>query len=279
MVAFTVDLEDWYHGLEIEISDWPKREERLRKGLDVLLSLLDKADTKATFFILGWIADRYPEVVREIDALGHEIGSHSYWHRKVYDLSPGEFKEDILRTSGALSQLTGKKVEGFRAPYFSITSASVWALDILKECGYTYDCSISPVVTWRYGIPGARENLYYMPRHGLWEYSLSTFRFCGKKLGVGGAYMRLFPYSMARHSLSALSSAGIPAMFYCHPWEYDPGHPRERSISLKAQITHYTGLGRMAYRTAQLLADFKCDTVSAIIASQKNQRPLAHQNG
>ncbi len=274
MFAFTVDLEDWYHGLEIPIQSWASRENRVRKGLDKVLELLDDTQTKATFFTLGWIADQYPEIIKELDAAGHEIGSHSYWHRKVYELTKQEFKEDILRTNASISNIIGKPVTGFRAPYFSITKDSIWALEILRDCGYTYDCSISPVVTWRYGIPGAQENLYYMPDYDMWEYGLSTFSIIKKKFGIGGAYLRIFPIHFTKAAYNSLLASHTDGMFYCHPWEYDPDHPYTTEIPKMARITHYMSLNSMYDKTKELLNSYKFTTVSNIIASNRT-KPLA----
>jgi polysaccharide deacetylase family protein (PEP-CTERM system associated) len=263
--AFTVDVEDWFQGIELSPDEWDNKEDRLARGLDVLLALLEEADVRATFFVLGWIVKKYPHVVKQLAEAGHEIGSHGLNHEKVYCLSPEEFRRDEFETKACLEDVTGKAVVSYRAPFFSITKKSLWALDILAALGYHYDCSISPVVTWRYGIAGAPEGIYRLEKSGLIEYTLSSWTLLGRQFASGGAYFRIFPPYLTCRPFRAKTKGQHPAMFYVHPWEYDPDHPVV-DFEWKARLTHYYNLGAMAKRTKQLLARFRFGSVQSVIA-------------
>ena len=273
MNAFSVDLEDWYQGIELPFESWTNHTERIRKGLDPLIELLDKHNTKATFFTLGWIGEKYPELIRQITDAGHEMASHGYSHEKVYDLTPKAFREEISRTKKVLEDISGTPVVAFRAPFFSVTNRSLWALDILKEEGYTIDCSISPVKTWRYGISTTPDEIFVIKENGITEFPVSTFKFLTKNLGIGGAYFRLFPYALTRNGLKQRSASGKVSMFYIHPWEYDPHHPVVE-MERKAKITHYTRLSKTIPFTDRLLAQFDFDTVSSVVRKYKEQREI-----
>ena len=268
MNSFTVDLEDWYHGIEKPIESWNKYPERLIKGLYPLLQLLEEHNTKATFFTLGWIGDRYPNVIREIANSGHEIASHGYSHEKVYNLSPENFREEIRTTKKILEDITGTLVEAYRAPFFSITNESTWALGILSEEGYSIDCSISPVKTWRYGISNVPDEIFTIKEYGLIEYPVSAFNLFSKRIGIGGAYFRIFPYFFTKNALLARKKNKKPNMFYIHPWEYDPEHPVV-DMEKRAKITHYTRLAKTMPYTKKLLKEFKFDNVSNIVELKK----------
>lgn len=273
MNAFSVDLEDWYQGIELPFNSWNQHSERIRKGLDPLLELLDKHQTKATFFTLGWIGEKYPELIREIAQRGHEMASHGYSHEKVYDLTPDAFRKEISRTKKVLEDISGNQVVAFRAPFFSVTNRSLWALDILKAEGYTIDCSISPVKTWRYGISTTPDEIFTIKENGLTEFPVSTFRLLNKNLGIGGAYFRLFPYMLTSNGLKQRTKEGKVNMFYIHPWEYDPHHPVV-DMERKAKITHYTRLSKTIPFTDRLLGQFKFDTVSNVVAQYAATRKL-----
>lgn len=265
--AFTIDLEDWYHGIELPLSEWTGKENRVEVGLNKVLSLLERHDTKATFFTLGWIAEHYPFIVKRVADAGHEIACHSYEHEKVYDQSPDDFRADTLKAKRLLEDVSGKEVTGFRAPYFSITKRSIWGLDILAELGFTYDCSISPIVTWRYGIANSPNHIYRFDKLDIIEFPLTDFSFLTRKWGTGGAYFRIFPYNALKKAVLAYEKNEQPFMFYAHPWEYDPEHPRVR-MERKAQFTHYHNLNKMEKRTERLLQDFRFGTVAEILAEQ-----------
>lgn len=270
MNAFSIDLEDWYQGIELPFSQWNQHTNRIRKGVDPLLALLDKHNTKATFFTLGWIGEKYPELIKQITDAGHEMASHGYSHEKVYDLSPQAFREEIRKTKQILENVSGQEVTAFRAPFFSITNQSLWALQILKEEGYHIDCSISPVKTWRYGISTTPDEIFTIKETGLIEFPVSTFKLFTKNLGIGGAYFRLFPYFFTKNGLKQRDKAGKPNMFYIHPWEYDPHHPVV-NMERKAKITHYTRLSKTIPFTDKLLAEFKFDTVSNVVKNYQEQ--------
>jgi polysaccharide deacetylase family protein (PEP-CTERM system associated) len=270
MHAFTVDVEDWFHGIELPVEQWTSKEDRLAQGMDVLLALLEEADVQATFFVLGWIVKKYPWVVKRWADAGHEIGSHGLDHKMVYNLSPDEFQRSETETKSCLENVVGTSVVSYRAPFFSITKRSLWALDILGELGYRYDCSISPVVTWRYGIAGAPEGIYRFEKSGLIEYTLSSWRLLGRSFATGGAYFRIFPTFLTDRPFKTHSGGHKPAMFYAHPWEYDPGHPVV-DFEWKARLTHYYNLEGMAKRTKRLLERFCFGTVQGVIENMNPQ--------
>lgn len=265
--AFSIDLEDWYQGIELPREAWKNKEHRLEKGLDVVLELLESSHTRATFFCLGWIGENFRSVIKRISDAGHEIASHGYSHEKIYTLSPDTFREDIRRTKGILEDISGSSVIGNRSPYFSVTRDSLWALPILREEGYRYDSSISPIVTWRYGISNSPRQLYKITDVDLIEYPVSTTTLFGKRIGVGGAYFRIFPYFIFKR---AFQSAVTPQMFYAHPWEFDPKHP-SITFDWRARLTHYFNLPSMLPKTKALLSAFSfCSVWDAITHSEKS---------
>ena len=262
--AFSVDVEDWFQGIDMPVDTWSAQSDRLDRGLDVLLGLLDDAGVVATCFVLGWVAEHRPDVVRRLVAAGHEIGSHGRCHEKLYDLVPDRFRRDELDVKARLEDLAGSPVLGFRAPFFSLTVDSLWACDVLAELGYRYDCSISPVVTWRYGIDGAPEGIYQFEENGLIEFTISTWRLAGRQLGAGGAYLRLFPPFLTGRPFARGDRMGEAGMFYVHPWEYDPDHPVV-TMERKARFTHYHNLRVTGKRTARLLAKHRFSSVGNVI--------------
>jgi polysaccharide deacetylase family protein (PEP-CTERM system associated) len=275
---FTVDVEDWYQGLDFDMDEWARFTPRLETGLARLLDLLADAGARATFFVVGWQADRTPEIVREIARQGHEIACHGYTHRFVYRLTPAAFREEVRRSRDLLETLVGEPVVGFRAPFFSITSDALWALDILLEEGFRYDSSIFPVWNHRYGIPRAarQPGLITTPSGGaIFEIPLSTVRFAARGLPIGlnvpvsgGAYFRLYPYGVTRALVRRLERGGDRLVFYAHPWEYDPAHPRIRLPHPISQVTHYANLAAMAARTRQLLGDFRFVAIREAFAAE-----------
>jgi polysaccharide deacetylase family protein (PEP-CTERM system associated) len=223
-----------------------------------VLALLANNSVKATFFIVGWIADKFPHLVKTIHSQGHIIGCHSYWHRKVYDLSPEEFRADTLKVKELLEDIIGEPVPGYRAPSYSITGRALWAIDILKELGFTYDSSIFPVYHDTYGIPDAPRFNYRHP-NGLLEYPISTALIFGRKVPVsGGGYFRLFPYWFTRWALKSINQKeDKPFVFYLHPWEIDPEQPRMHQARLLSRFRHYNNLDLAKQRLGQLLNDFQ----------------------
>ena len=265
--ALTIDFEDWYQGLEIPPADWGGFESRIVPAGRRLLEILSDANVHATFFVLGAVAERHPEIVREIADAGHEIGTHGYSHTLIYTQTPEVFREEMKRAVGAVEQITGRKILGHRAPFFSITKKSLWALDILGELGMRYDTSIFPVANYRYGIEDAPRWPYELQANGrtLEEFPISTWRILGKNVPIaGGAYFRIFPYAVTRHGFRSINNLGRPAVFYLHPWEIDPGHPR---IDLPKRIaaTHYFNLKATEGRLVRLLRDFKFAPMKEIL--------------
>ncbi len=264
----TIDVEDYFQVSAFEDfinrHDWDAMEQRVVGNTENVLTLLAQHETKATFFIVGWIAEKYPQLVKDIHAQGHAIGCHSYWHRKVYDLSPEEFRSDTQKVKTILEDIIGEPVLGYRAPSYSITKKSLWALDILKEIGFTYDSSIFPVYHDTYGIPNS-PRFPYRHANGLLEFPLSTALLLGRKIPVsGGGYFRLFPYGFTRYALRTINhNEGKPFNFYLHPWELDPGQPRLKQARPLSRFRHYNQLRRTQTRFVQLLKDFSFAPLSS----------------
>jgi polysaccharide deacetylase family protein (PEP-CTERM system associated) len=256
--ALTIDFEDWYQGLEIPHTEWGGFEDRIPAVGRRLLEILDDAGTKATFFVLGYLAEQHPELVREIQAAGHEIGTHGFSHTLIYKQTPEVFRQEITRAVRHLEDLTGAAVLGHRAPYFSITKDSLWALDTIAELGVRYDSSIFPVVNYRYGIADAPRWPYRIAagERTLEEFPITTWDVLGKNLPVaGGAYFRIYPYQLTKRAFRSINGAGKPVVFYLHPWELDPGHPRI-PLPRRIALTHYFNLGATERRLRRLLRDF-----------------------
>jgi polysaccharide deacetylase family protein (PEP-CTERM system associated) len=285
--ALTVDVEDYYQVSAFERvvarDRWSDYESRVAANTDRLLEIFAEADVRATFFVLGWEAERDPSIVRRIAAAGHEVASHGYGHRLVYAQSPAEFRDDVRRAKAVLEAAAGQAVLGYRAPSFSITERSLWALDVLIEEGFVYDASIFPIRHDRYGIPDAPRRPYWVPHGGagvspadnqhvgagkLLEVPGSTVRYLGNNFPVGGGgYFRLLPYWWTRQSILRVNEVeGRAAVFYLHPWEVDPGQPRLNGSAL-SRFRHYRNLGKTEGRLRRLLADFRfgpiADTVLA----------------
>ena len=262
--AFTVDFEDWYQGLEIDQFQWGQYPDRLEIGCRRLLELLDEAGVHATFFVLGYAAERFPELVREIHARGHEIGTHGHGHRFVYHLGREEFRADLTRSIGILEELLGAPIVGHRAPYFSITEGAEWAFDVLRECGIRFDSSVFPVHNYRYGMPQAPRWIHQV-RDGLVEFPLSTYDLWGRNIPIsGGAYFRILPYTVTRFCLRRINGVGQPAVFYIHPWELDPEQPRLR-LARRIALPHYWNLDVAESRLRRLLSDFSFATMSSVL--------------
>ncbi len=265
--AFTVDFEDWFHGLEIDPADWSGFERRVAVGTDRLLDLLAAAGARATFFVLGAAAESAPGLVREIAARGHEIATHGYGHGFVSRMGPEAFRADLERSLEVLAGLVPAPVRGFRAPYFSIRRGTGWAFEILRECGIRYDSSVFPVRNYRYGVPEAPRWVHETGA-GIVELPPSTWRLGGVNLPVaGGAYFRLYPYIVTHFGLRRIAAEGHPAVFYLHPWELDPEHPR---IPMPRRIawTHYLNLARTEKRLRRLLSDFPFTTAAEVLAAR-----------
>jgi polysaccharide deacetylase family protein (PEP-CTERM system associated) len=266
--ALTVDVEDYFHVSAFEgripRSQWEGIEPRTHLGLARILSALDEAGVRATFFFLGWLAERSPALVREVHAAGHEVACHSYWHRLIYQQTPEEFRADLHRGRTILENIIGAAVTAYRAPSFSITRRSLWALDVLVEEGFTLDSSIYPIVHDRYGIPGAPAQPHRLrrPAGEILEFPAPTVRMMGCTLPVGGGgYFRLYPYSCTRYGLRRMNRQGRPAAVYLHPWEFDAEQPRV-SCGRSTAFRHYVGLNRTHKRLNRLLRDFAFGTIT-----------------
>ena len=256
--ALTIDFEDWYQGLEIPHTAWADYEDRIVPVGRRLLELLGDSHTRATFFILGYVAERHPEIVREIADAGHEIATHGYSHSFIYKQTPELFRAEMKRAIDNLEDITGEKVLGHRAPFFSITKESLWALEVLGDLGIRYDSSIFPVLNYRYGIESAPRWPYQIAagESNLTEFPISTWRLLGRNLPVaGGAYFRIYPYRFTRRAFRAINGEGYPVAFYLHPWELDPAQPRI-PLPRRIALTHYFNLAATEGRLRRLLKDF-----------------------
>lgn len=254
--AFTVDWEDWYQGLEIDMENWAGFADRLSVGTDRLLALLADADVRATFFVLGRAAEGAPVLLRRIRDAGHEIGTHGYSHRFVYHLGPEQFRSELRQSLRVIEDILGERVAlGHRAPFFSVIKGTEWAFDIMREEGLAYDSSVFPVHNYRYGIPDAPRWPYNIHADFV-EFPPSTWRLAGRNIPVaGGAYFRIFPYNLTKLALRRINASGRAAAFYIHPWELDPGHPR-LDLPRRISLTHYWNLEHTENRLRRLLRDF-----------------------
>lgn len=279
--ALTIDVEDYFQvsafAPHIERGDWDSHECRIERNVDCILGLLDEADIKATFFTLGWIAERYPAMVRRIVEGGHELASHGYGHQRVSDLSEPAFFEDICSAKTLLEDIGGMRVQGYRAPSFSIGSGNMWALDTLLRAGYRYSSSIYPIRHDHYGMPDA-PRFSHQIRDGLMEIPPTTLRVFNRNLpSSGGGYFRLLPYPLSRWMLRRVNGQDhAPAVFYFHPWEIDVGQPLVPGIGLKTRFRHYVNIGRMEKRLEQLLKDFRWGRMDQIFLSEHGSEvPIA----
>jgi polysaccharide deacetylase family protein (PEP-CTERM system associated) len=280
---FTVDVEEYFQVSLFEDIvprvKWDSLPSRVEIGVNRLLELLARHETYATFFTLGWIADRHPEIVRTIAAAGHEIASHGWWHRRVPRMGREEFRAELRDSKAVLEEVSGQPVLGFRAPSFSIVPGTEWAMDVLIEEGYRYDSSLFPIRrSGGYGYPGARPVPHTIEREGgtLIELPMATTRFAGMRIpAAGGAYLRILPFSLVSRALSESRRAGQSAVFYVHPWEVDPDQPRIE-VSPVARLRHYRGLERTLPRLERLLEEFSFTSINRQFdLSQPTTRSLA----
>ncbi|MCC6502887.1 MAG: DUF3473 domain-containing protein [Deltaproteobacteria bacterium] len=263
--ALSFDIEDWFQveNMKGAISpgDWDTLELRVVSNTERILKILRDSGTKATFFVLGWVAERCPALVQEIARDGHELASHGYGHDLVYNLSRDRFREDIRRSKESIESISGRKIHGYRAPSFSITKESMWALDILKDEGFTYDSSVFPVSFHdRYGFDGCSSTPFRWP-NGLMEVPLTVYRIKGIALPLaGGGYFRLLPYMYFKYFFRKLNSRNERFTFYLHPWEIDPGQPRIK-LPLSYRIRHYVNLRETEKYLTRLLEDFSFERI------------------
>ena len=260
--AMTIDVEDYFQVSAfapfIRRSEWDVRECRVERNVECILAMLARHDTRATFFTLGWVAERYPQLVRRIVDGGHELASHGYGHQRASELSRDAFARDIVSAKKVLEDIAGVPVQGYRAPSFSIGEANLWAFDSLAEAGYRYSSSIYPIRHDHYGMPDA-PRFAHRVGSGLLEVPVTTLRMLNRNLpSSGGGYFRLLPYALSRWMLRRVNASdGQSAIFYFHPWEIDAGQPRVAGIDAKTRFRHYVNIPRMQARLEQLLSDFR----------------------
>jgi polysaccharide deacetylase family protein (PEP-CTERM system associated) len=273
--VMSVDVEDYFQVGAFEHTirrdEWERWPCRVETNLARILALFERNGIHATFFTLGWIAERYPGVVRDIVAGGHELASHGYGHQRASALAPDEFREDVTRAKHLLEDLGGVAVSGYRAPSFSIGPDNLWALDILAETGHRYSSSIYPIAHDHYGMPDA-PRFPYRPEHcpRLLEMPPTTVDWRGRNLpAAGGGYFRLLPYAASRWLIGQVNRQDRrPAMFYFHPWEVDPEQPRVPGAPLKSRFRHYVNLGRMERKLDRLCRDFRWDRADRVYADE-----------
>jgi polysaccharide deacetylase family protein (PEP-CTERM system associated) len=269
--AMTIDVEDYFQvsafAGHISRASWPQRECRVEANVERILRILNERGVKATFFTLGWIAERYPAMVRRIVAGGHELASHGYGHLRASDQKREEFRDDIVRSKAILEDLGGQPVLGYRAPSFSIGQANLWALEELQTAGYRYSSSIYPISHDHYGMPDAPRFAFFPNgAGGLLEVPITTVRLMRRNLPAGGGgYFRLLPYAVSRRMMRTVNQAdGQAAIFYFHPWELDPGQPRQRHVNFRTRFRHYVNIDRMDGRIRALTRDFSWDRMDRI---------------
>ena len=260
--ALTIDVEDYFQvsafAPYIDRGRWDSCECRVERNVERILAMLASSRAQATFFTLGWVAERYPDLVRRIVAQGHELASHGYGHQRASDLSPAAFGEDVVRAKKTLEDIAGAPVRGYRAPSFSIGEGNLWAFDQLAEAGYEYSSSIYPIRHDHYGMPDA-PRFAHRRDNGLLEIPVTTLRLFDRNLpSSGGGYFRLLPYALSRWMLQRVNREDRQAaIFYFHPWEIDVDQPRVPGIDARTRFRHYVNIGRMEDRIRLLLADFR----------------------
>jgi len=269
--ALTVDVEDYFQvqafAGQIGEADWDGLPHRVERNTNRVMDMFAEHGVKATFFTLGWVAERYPALVRRMAADGHEIASHGFRHRRVGEMTPDQFREDTRRTKALLEDLSGTAVNGYRAASFSIDGRTPWAHDVLAEEGHTYSSSIYPIAHDLYGMPGGERFSYRAGQgHGITEVPVSTVTVFGKRLPCGGGgYFRLLPYAWSRWAWRRVNQGDRqPAMLYFHPWEIDPDQPRQRGAPLRSRVRHYSRLSAMEGKIRRALRDFEWDRMDRV---------------
>lgn len=278
--ALSVDVEDWFQvgAFETVIArdSWSALECRVERNTDAVLQLFDDAEINATFFVLGWVAERYPALVRRITDAGHEVASHGFGHDRVFTLTPQQFAEDILKTRNILEDATGLAVTGYRAPSFSIDQRTPWAHEILVEQGYEYSSSVAPIKHDHYGWADA-PRFAFRPVAGsaFLEIPVTTAELGSKRLAAGGGgFFRLLPYAFSKWAICKVNRHDKrPAIIYFHPWEIDPNQPRVANAPLKSKLRHYARLGHMAGKLQRLAGDFAWDRVDMVVARERARLP------
>jgi polysaccharide deacetylase family protein (PEP-CTERM system associated) len=278
--AMSCDVEDYFQVSAFEgsvsRSEWDRLPARVERNTERVLELMDRHDVRTTFFTLGWVAERFPGVVRKIAEAGHEVASHGYSHVRVHQQKRSEFREDVTRAKKLLEDLTGEPVRGYRAPSYSIGRDTLWAVDELESAGYVYSSSIYPIHHDLYGMPEApRFPFRHRGGEGILEIPISTARvFRFNWPSGGGGYFRLLPYPLFRRAVRRINELeSQPAVFYFHPWELDPEQPRPSGLSFKSRFRHYLNIDRMEERLSRLLQDFRWDRIDRVFLDEGPERP------
>jgi len=275
--AMSVDVEDWFQVGAFETvirkEDWPRHEVRVERNTDNVLQLFADAGVKATFFTLGWVAERHPALIRRIAEQGHEVASHGCDHKRVFLMDAVEFAEDVKKSKAQLEQAGGVAVTGYRAPNFSIDARTPWAHHALAEAGYGYSSSVAPLVHDHYGWPEAPRFMWRpLADHDLIEFPVSTVRVAGRNFAAGGGgFFRLLPYGLSRWAVGRVNGEGRSSVFYFHPWDMDPGQPFMAHAPLKSRLRHYTNLGVMAAKLRRLTGDFGWTRVDEIVNAERGR--------
>lgn len=272
--AMSVDVEDWFQvgAFEqvIDRKDWDGLTHRVERNTDRVLAMFDEMGITSTFFTLGWVAERYPALIRRIAEAGHEVASHGVDHARVFTMEPEAFRADLRRARALLEDASGQKVTGYRAPSFSIDKRTPWAHVVLAEEGYAYSSSVAPVVHDHYGWPEAPRFAFRpLPDSDLIELPVTTALIAGRKLAMGGGFFRVLPSMLTNWAVRTVNKAeDRPAIFYFHPWEIDPGQPRVGDAPMRSKLRHYSGLGRMEGKLKGLIARHAWGRTDAVAASE-----------
>lgn len=277
--AMSVDVEDWFQvgafETVIDKADWPSLQSRVERNTDAVLALFAETGVKATFFTLGWVAQRHPALVRRIVDTGHEIASHGWDHQRVFTMTANQFRVDLRDARLAIEEAAGVAVTGYRAPSFSIDQRTPWAHAVLAEAGYRYSSSVAPIAHDHYGWPDAPRTAYRPLADGpLIELPITIARFAGQEMTTGGGFFRLFPAAITHRAVRAANADDHrPAIFYFHPWEIDPDQPRVANAPLKSRLRHYSRLGAMAGKLRTLIAAHHWGRVADVVASEAARLP------
>lgn len=278
--AMSVDVEDYFQVSAFEPyikkEEWDNIPCRVEQNVDRILQLFSERNIKATFFTLGWMAQRYPEMIRRIIADGHELASHGWGHVRVVNQTPEQFRTDVKKTKALLEDISGQAIKGYRAASYSIGKDNLWAHQVLADTGHEYSSSIVPIKHDLYGIPNAPRFAFRTAMGSILEIPITTVTLGGRNLSCGGGgWFRLFPYSFSRWAMRRVNQQDAePMVFYFHPWEIDPEQPRQAGLNAKTRFRHYLNLNQMYPRLENLLRDFRWDRMDRIFLAEKRSRPM-----
>lgn len=279
--AISIDVEDYFQVSAFEHAidrkNWDSLEHRVVRNMDRIFEIFSDSNVKATFFILGWVAERYPDIVSKIVQNGHELSSHGYGHQRVSDLSLEQFREDIIRAKNILEDLSGQSIQGYRAPSYSIGKKNIWALEVLAETGHQYSSSIYPIKHDHYGYPEAPRFAFRDQKTGLIEIPITTMKVFSRLFPAGGGgFFRFYPYPVSKWAINRVNRQdNQPTVFYMHPWEIDIDQPRQQNISRKSQFRHYLNLNKTESRLKQLLKDFNWGRMDDVFIKGKELKKFA----